>query len=216
MKSKIAIIIFFTICTVLWNGYSQELSPTIKIYKFAPEDNFLINWKWITVLDYKKISDWAKVYHCAVNYDDKPVLDGSAWFISKYGSLLVFDNLDDIKYYLHINFVTFDHPEKTSIDALCVIYCNDKPVQELSFKDMTIKNSRIVLEISREFIVNKTLTVEFKEYSSAGGFFGVWDVILSKEDTLPDVIEMKKATPKTDSMKQSPVNLLKPKSTTGK
>lgn len=213
MKYRKIIIAFIAIFTLYCKSYSQELSPIIKIYPFAPQDNFLVNWKWITALDYKKISDWAKVYHCSVNYDDTPIVDGTAWFISKYGSLLVFENLDDIKYYLHINFVTFDHPEKTPIDALCVIYCNNKQLKQLSFKDMTKKSSTIVLEMSREYIVNKTITVEFKEYSSAGGFFGVWDVVLSTQDTLPDVIETKKSEPKQESMKQTPAKLVKPKST---
>jgi hypothetical protein len=194
------------------NGYAQELSPIIKVYQLAPKDSFLLQWNWITVLDYKKISDWGKVYYCNVNYDDKPVIDNSAWFISKYGSKIVFENLTESSYYLHINFVTFVHPEKTPIDALCVISCNNKPVKQLAFSDMTIKNSTVVLKISREFIVNKTLTVEFKEYSSAGGFFGVWDILLSTLDTLPDVIEMKISEPEQKTMKQPPAKLVKPKS----
>lgn len=194
------------------NGHSQELSPIIKVYQLAPKDSFLVQWNWITALDYKKISDWGKVYYCNVNYDDKPVIDNCAWFISKYGSRIVFENLTESSYYLHINFVTFDHPEKTPIDALCVISCNNKPVKQLAFSEMTIKNSTVVLNITREFIVNKTLTVEFKEYSSAGGFFGVWDILLSTLDTLPDAIEMKKSEPEQKTMKQPPAKLVKPKS----
>ncbi len=212
MKCRILNIIFTAIFFLTCKAYSEELSPIIKIYQFAPQDRLLINWNWITALDYKKISNWGKVYYCYVNYDDKPVIDNCAWFVSKYGSRLIFENLGATTYYLHINFVTFDYPEQTNIDALCVIYCNNKPVKQLAFRDMTIKNSTIVLEITREFIVNKTLTVEFKEYSSAGGFFGVWDVILSTLDTLPDTIEMKIKEPQQETMKQLPVKLVKPKS----
>lgn len=214
MKRTIATIIFIAIAVLILcsTGSSQELSPIIKIYPFAPGDNFLINWNWITALDYKKISDWGKVYHCTVNYDDRPVIDNCAWFISKYGSRLIFNNLTESTYYLHINFVTFDQPEKTPIDALCIIYCNNSPVKQLAFREMTATNSMVVIKITREFIVNKTLTVEFKEYSSAGGFFGVWDVLLSRLDTLPDAIEMKKSDSEQKTMKQAPAKLVKPKS----
>ncbi|MEJ5362175.1 MAG: hypothetical protein WBK20_01500 [Spirochaetota bacterium] len=211
MKIKL-IVILITIVSICPSIYSQELSPIIKVYQLAPKDSFLIQWNWITALDYKKISEWGKVYYCNVNYDDKPVIDNCAWFISKYGSKLVFENLNENSYYLHINFVTYDHPEKTPIDALCVIYCNNNPVKQLAFSEMIVENSTVVLKITREFIVNKTLTVEFKEYSSAGGFFGVWDVLLSTLDTLPDAIEMKKSEPEQKTMKQTPAKLVKPKS----
>jgi len=190
---------------------AQELSPIIKIYPFAAADAYLIKWQWITSLDYKKISDWAKTYHCTVNNDDAPLIDNTAWFVSKYGSQLVFENLDDVKYFLHINFVTFDNPDKTTIDALCFINCNNMIVKKLSFKEMTGKNSRIIIEIGREYIVNKTLNVEFKEYSSAGGFFGVWDVILSKEDILPENIAESKSQTKEKPLKQLTQPLVKPK-----
>ncbi len=191
---------------------AQEVSPIIQVYQFVPQNSFLIQWNWITALDYKKISDWAKVYHCTVNTDDSPIADSTAWFISKYGSKLIFENLDELKYFLHINFVTFSSPGQTSIDALCIISLDNKPVKKLSFADMTIQNRNVVIEVSREYIVNKTLVVEFKEYSSAGGFFGVWDVILSTLDTLPDAIEMKKSQPEQKTMKQQPAKLVKPKS----
>jgi len=212
MKRRMATIFFITY-SIVGLAYAQELSPIIKIYQFTAADSFLVGWKWITALDNKKISDWAKVYYCKVNDDDKPIVDGVAWFVSKYGSTLIFDNLDDDKYFLHINFVTFDYPARANIDALCIIYCNNKPVKQLAFTDMTAQNSHITLEISREYIVNKTLTVEFKEYSSAGGFFGVWDVVLSKLDTLPDSIDIQKSVQKPKTMKQSPAKLVKPKST---
>jgi len=212
MKHK-KIVFFISACVVIGLAYAQELSPIIKIYQFTAADSFLVGWKWITALDNKKISDWAKTNHCTLNDDDKPIVDGTAWFVSKYGSTLVFDNLDDDKYFLHINFVTFDNPAKANIDALCIIYCNNKPVKQLAFTDMTAQNSHITLEISREYIVNKKLTVEFKEYSSAGGFFGVWDVVLSKLDTLPDSIDIQKSVQEPKTMKQSPAKLVKPKST---
>lgn len=207
---------FITCCLFVFLSYglviSQELSPIIKIYQFTAADSFLVGWKWITALDNKKISEWAKTYRCRVNDDDKPIVDGVAWFVSKYGSILIFDKLDDDTYFLHINFVTFDNPANTDIDALCVVYCNNKPVKKLAFRDMNAQNSRITLEISREYIVNKTLTVEFKEYSSAGGFFGVWDVLLSKLDSVPEIIEIKKSEQKPKTMKQPPAKLVKPKS----
>lgn len=194
-------------------SYSQQLSPVIKLYPFNAADTYLINWKWITALDYEKISDWAKIYRCRVNYDDYPIIDGVAWFVSKYGSTIIFDNLDDIKYFLHINFVTFDDPEKTGIDALCIIACNGKSVKKLAFSDMTINNSRVTIEITREYIANKTMLVEFKEYSSAGGFFGVWDVVLSKSDVLPQIIdipESKSSKSKKGTMETIPQTLIKP------
>jgi hypothetical protein len=181
------ILIFLLICSA---SYSQQLSPIVKLYPFNAADTYLINWKWITALDYKKISEWAKIYRCSVNYDDYPIIDGVAWLVSKYGSTIIFDNLDDIKYFLHINFVTFDDPEKTGIDALCIVSCNGKPVKRLAFSDMIVNNSRITIEITREYIVNKTMLVEFKEYSSAGGFFWCVDVVLSKSDVLPQIIDI--------------------------
>lgn len=207
------IVIFVNACIVIGLAYAQELSPIVKIYQFAAADSFLVGWKWITALDNKKISDWAKTYHCGVNDDDKPIVDGTAWFISKYGSTLIFDNLYDDKYFLHINFVTFDNPAKANIDALCIIYCNHKPVKQLAFRDMTAQNSKITLEITREYIVNKKLTVEFKEYSSAGGFFGVWDVLLSKLDTLPNSIKIQKSQQEQKTMSKPPAKLVKPKTT---
>lgn len=206
------IVIFVSAFIVIGLAYAQELSPIVKIYQFTAADSFLAGLNWITALDNKKISDWAKTYHCKVNSDDTPIVDGTAWFISKYGSTLIFDNLDDDKYFLHINFVTFDNPAKADIDALCIIYCNHKSVKQLAFRDMTAQNSQITLKITREYIVNRRLTVEFKEYSSAGGFFGVWDVLLSKLDTLPYYIEIQKTQQEQKTMSKPPAKLVKPKS----
>ena len=168
---------------------------------------------WISPLTHEELVKWSKTRNITVREDQQPVKDNIAWFTSKYGSVLKVTGFDVHRdYFLWLNPVTFTSPGDAQIPATLDILADGDKIKSMSFNDLTRENQQIRIRIPRKATVDGEVKLLFMEYSGAGGFFGIWDMIITDDIDLPvnihEDIEKEKDTQL--KLKESPDELLQP------
>ncbi len=168
---------------------------------------------WISPLTHEELVDWSKTRNIKVREDQPPVKDNMAWFTSKYGSKLKATGFKMHRdYFLWLNFVTFTSPGDAQIPATLEISADGELIKRMNFNDLAAENQLVRVRIPRKATVDGEVTFMFMEYSGAGGFFGIWDMILTDDIDFPVNIQ-KETEKKKDTqlkLKESPDELLQP------
>lgn len=191
---------------------TEKSTPFLRVYQMGKNADGAMS-DFITPLTYEELVEWSKIRHIKVNKDKPPVKDNVAWFTSKYGSQLHITGLHMHKdYYLWIDFVTFASPEDAGIPAILEISADGKKLKRIRFNDLSAAGQLVRMKIPRETTVDGEVKILFVEYSGAGGFFGIWDMVVTDTIDMPSRVEkeQKKIEKEKPRLKEKKMELLKP------
>ena len=172
---------------------TEQDTPFLRVYQMGKNADKAMS-DFISPLTYEELVEWSKIRHIEVHEDQPPVIDNIAWFTSKYGSTLDLSGLTAHNdYYLWINFVTLAAPEDAGIPASLEISADGKKIKRIIFNHMSAENHVVRVKIPRETTVDGEVKILFMEYSGAGGFFGIWDIIVTDTVEMPaDIVKEQK------------------------
>ncbi len=133
-----------------------------------------------------ELANWAKTQGLVLAGDAPPLSVGKARFAQRYGSTLKLDGLNrNAKYRLYLDFVTFDDPSRLNIPVALEIYLDGMLAKRLSFGELDPRRNPVVLDIPYQLAMDGTVEVLFRDHSRTGGFFGLWDAVLTDQHALP-------------------------------
>lgn len=217
-SSVLGAIIIITIMITILSAEEKPTAPSksdppfLRVYQMGKNaDKVMLD--FISPLTYEELVEWSKIRHIEVNKDKPPVKDNVAWFTSKYGSQLHITGLHMHKdYYLWIDLVTFASPEDAGIPAILEISADGKKLQRIRFKDLSAAGQLVRIKIPRETTVDGEVKILFVEYSGAGGFFGIWDIVVTDTIDMPPRVEkeQKKIEKEKPRLQEKKMELLKP------
>ena len=145
---------------------------------------------WLYPLNSKDISDWAKSMGLLLKSDNMPVVDNKARFLSKFGSeIRVFNLKRNGKYTMWIDFVIFDNPDNIIIPSTLEILIDNHLLNTFTYGEIQGVMNPYIMKIPYDLTVDGQVSIIFREYSPAGGFWGIWDIILSHHEKLPERIK---------------------------
>ncbi len=181
--------------------------PYYRIMRADVDDAVFADWS--ALRNDVELRNWAKSQGLVLANDAPPLAGGKARFVRQYGSTLKLDGLDrNSKYRLYLDFVTFDDPSRLNIPAALEIYLDGLLGMRLSFGEMTPLRNPVVLEIPYQLAMDGKVEVLFRDHSRTGGFFGVWDAVLTDQYALPasfDEPKRERAVPKSMQLKDAPL-----------
>ncbi|HSV97529.1 MAG TPA: hypothetical protein VLM75_11435 [Spirochaetota bacterium] len=181
--------------------------PYYRIIRADVDDAVFADWSALRTD--AELRNWAKSQGLVLANDAPPLVGNRARFAQRYGSTLKLDGLDrNSKYRLYLDFVTFDDPSRLNIPAALEIYTDGLLVKRLSFGEMSPYLNPVVLDIPYQLAMDGTVEVLFREHSRTGGFFGLWDAVLTDQYALPatfDEPKRERAAPKSMQVKDAPL-----------
>ena len=147
----------------------------------SPEERkHLREWTWLKVYTEEEISSWGRSVGLTLYPDAEPIIDGRARFVSKFGSKVIVTGLESQrKYALWIDFVHFTKYHPGEILARLDIYVDGQLLKVLSFGDITHKKNPYRLPLPYDLTVDGKVEILFKEYSNTGGYWGIWDMVIT-------------------------------------
>ncbi|MDY6932639.1 MAG: hypothetical protein SVZ03_00275 [Spirochaetota bacterium] len=135
---------------------------------------------WFRPMSSEEILYWGSGMRLQLIHDKGPIVDNRARFISKLGSHISITGLNYHKRYrIWIEFVIFHNTDNIFIPALLKIIIDGKLLRTLKFGSIAEDENPYMIEIPFELTTDGKIDLLFKEQSTSGGFFGVWDIILS-------------------------------------
>lgn len=144
---------------------------------------------WLDAMSYREIKNWARTYGLKALRPQGAIEGTRASFVSKHGSKVIITNLDPLRhYYLWVRFVNYAKLTDTDINAFLKIHADKEHIAHFSFADVMEKAEPLVFEIPCHHTMDGKLTLEFREYSSRGGFFGIWNMALSDSIEQPQIL----------------------------
>ncbi len=147
---------------------------------------------WREQMSFREIKNWARTYGLKALRPEGFNEATRASFISKHGSKVFIKNLNPLRhYYLWVQFVNYALLTETDISALLDICADRELIARLPFAKTIEKPDLFVFEIPCHLSMDGTLTLEFREYSSTGGFFGIWNIALSDSIEQPKIFSPK-------------------------
>ena len=153
----------------------------------AGDDAYLLNWS--KGLAAAEIRNWARGAGVRLNRQRGPVENDCARFVGRYGSRVRFQGLDRNRIYrVLIDFVGFSNPRGTDIQARLEISAGGMVLRSLSFGDLGGEGSLCLIEVPYSMTQGGELELFFREYSSTGGYFGVWSIVLADRPDIPSKI----------------------------
>ncbi|RPI92799.1 MAG: hypothetical protein EHM32_08735 [Spirochaetales bacterium] len=181
--------------------------PFYRIMRADVDDAVFADWS--ALRNDVELRNWAKSQGLVLANDAPPLAGGKARFVRQYGSTLRLDGLDrNSKYRLYLDFVTFDDPSRLNIPAALEIYVDGLLGMRLSFGEMSPGRNPVVVEIPYQLAMDGKVEVLFRDHSRTGGFFGVWDAVLTDQYALPasfDEPKRERAVPKSMQVKDAPL-----------
>lgn len=191
MKGFYALTLVMMIC-IIANASSLK-SPTIVL----SSTNGIINFNnvkkfygWDKILNYDKIYRWGLSSGVHIEKDAPPVVDNLASYITKNQSSINFENLDRYKdYSIYIDFVKYKGKSR-NINSRLKIYADNNLIDEIRWGELSNFNY-YYLKIPRKYNYDGKIKFDFVEIDSVGGFWGIWDVIISS-DGLPKIKKVEK------------------------
>lgn len=149
---------------------------------------------WREKMSFREVENWARSFGLKAL---RPEVTGEgmrASFISKYGSKVYITNLDPLRrYYLWIHFINYARLTESDINALLAIRADNEHIARLSFDDTIDSREPFAFEIPYHLTMDGKLTIELREYSSSGGFFGIWNMALTNSVERPEVFSAQKS-----------------------
>ncbi len=143
---------------------------------------------WREQMSFREITNWARAYGLKALRPEGSPEGIRASFVSKHGSKVIIKKLDPVRrYYLRVHFVNYAQLTETDIHAFLEIRADREHIARLSFADAMKKSEPLVFEIPCHLTMDGKLTLEFREYSSSGGFFGIWHMALSDSFEKPNI-----------------------------
>lgn len=144
---------------------------------------------WARALTLREIYNWSRSRRFSLIADRPPVVDGRAFYVSKFGSAI---NIADLKkdrtYRMWIDFVTFHEAPTSGIQSRLEIFVDRELITVLNFGDITEENNPYRIDIPYDCSIDGSVTIRFQEYSPSGGFWGIWDIVVSESVEMPKVI----------------------------
>ncbi|MCX7678144.1 MAG: hypothetical protein N2316_02895 [Spirochaetes bacterium] len=166
---------------------------------------------WHSCLTYKEIHNWARVHGLKAHKSQFADEISHARFISKYGSKIVFENLDPFaRYHLWIHFVTYTPLTSHEIAATLEIRAEKESIAHYRFQEILHTNEPVYIEIPYHLTLDGRLEIEFREHSLSGGFFGIWYMLLTDSAEYPRQISIQ---PKVAIMRETDSIIDKPEKT---
>ncbi|MCU0849288.1 MAG: hypothetical protein MUD12_15505 [Spirochaetes bacterium] len=169
---------------------SKDIQPEIHVFH-AGMKNFgehFINWK--PFVSEKDLYNWAISNGLKLLEDQKPIIGRKALIISKYGSRIFVSGLErDRRYRMWIDFVLFRNTSRIYPGARLEIGIFNKKngIKQLGdfiIDDLTGSPEKI--DIPHTYSRDGSFDIIFREYSAERGIWGVWDVIISDGDEIPE------------------------------
>ncbi len=166
-------------------------SPVHSYYLFGDEDVRRSARHWLKTLDEKRIRYWCRSNGMGLASDAPPVANRMAAFVSKNGSTIEVKGLARFKRYsAWIDFVRYLSVDRSPVSARLEIYADRRLVGAFRLGDITYRNNPYRLELPYDLTLDGNIVLEFREYSHSGGFWGVWDVVVTDGPDLPASIEV--------------------------
>lgn len=151
---------------------------------------------WRESFTFGEITRWARTYGLKPDKNAGPLADGAARFVSRFGSSVKIEGLDrDRRYGVWIDFVTYERLEENNISARLEVFADREKIGEFNFGSLSRRASPVRLDLPYHITMDGKVEILFREYSSEGGFWGVWDLIVSDALALPDRFAGRKAAP---------------------
>lgn len=142
---------------------------------------------WLEVRNYREIRNWGRGIGLLAIPDSAPIVDSRAGFVSRFGSSVRITDLKrNLKYRMWLDFVIFRSSGKENITSRLEILVDGRRVCSLNFGDINRYNNPYMLELPYDLTIDGSVEIIFKEYSYSGGFWGIWDIIVSDSYQLPD------------------------------
>jgi len=169
---------------------SEDIRPEIRVFH-AGMKNFgehFINWK--PFVSEKDLYNWAISNGLKLLEDQKPIIGRKALIISKYGSRIFVPGLErDRRYRMWIDFVIFRNTSRMYPGARLEVAIFSKKngishLRDFIIDDLTGSPEKI--DIPYTYSQDGSFDIIFREYSAERGVWGIWDVIISDGDEIPE------------------------------
>jgi hypothetical protein len=185
----LAAILFFSTELCLDFSYSKDTPFHTIVLNLGEKDDKGFIYSWHDVVTFKDIYRWGRSRGIELLEDNAPVVDRRARFISKFGSTIRVSNLkSDHRYRVWIDFVIFRRVERSDIISRLEIFMDKKLVETLNFGEVGMSNNPYRLEIPYDLSIDGNVEIIFIEHSSMGGFWGIWDLVVSDSNELTGLL----------------------------
>ncbi|HPQ52006.1 MAG TPA: hypothetical protein PK253_02065 [Spirochaetota bacterium] len=172
----------------------KEIVPVISqpfygAYSFGESADREFGRDWVKTLTAKEIAYWCRSRSMVPVPDAKPVVNNKASFVSRYGSVISVKGLQrNRRYRAWIDFVRFRAHGDCGVSARLEVYGDRKLLKSFRYRDLQEMRKPFVLNLPYEITYDGAVELKFREYSDTGGFWGVWDVVVSDQYDLPDTL----------------------------
>lgn len=204
-RNGILLIILFFIAVLFWNADytgSQKLfakdrkperaksksdGPVYLVLNAGDRDDAKFFKDWLDPVEETDLNKWCKSVGVSLEGDRGPISDGRARFVSRFGSKLLITGLNrNYSYRMWIDFVSFRGAKNTNIPARLEISIDGRLLKTLNFGEITRENNPLMMEIPYDLTQDGAIDIVFNEHSMSGGFWGVYDIIISNRESLPE------------------------------
>lgn len=172
----------------------KEITPVVQppfygIYSFGEAADQEFARDWVKTLTSKEIANWCRSRSMVPVPDAKPVVNNRASYVSRYWSVISVKGLQrHRRYRAWIDFVRYRGNGDCGVSARLEIYGDRKLLKSFRYSDLREMRKPFVLSIPYEVTHDGAVELKFREYSDTGGFWGVWDVVVSDQYELPETL----------------------------
>jgi hypothetical protein len=164
---------------------AKNFLEIIIISPSQPDDKIAYD-GWHGCKSFREIKNWARIFGLKAMRNRFATTSDTACFVSKHGSNIRIISLDPSRrYHLWINFVTYAKLSDEDINAYLEVFADKEKLARFTFQEAAENPDPIRLEIPYHLTIDGKLTLELREYSIKGGFFGIWNMALSDSIELP-------------------------------
>ena len=137
------------------------------------------------IVDFKAAFEWAFSAHLTLTADAPPVVDGKAFFITQYQTVIpVTGYKKDLLYSIHFDFLRYNQntpPFNTKLKIFVRdIYGNKR---HIGTADLTYMSDKKKFEVSIPFDLSYPgrFDIIIHEYAGNTGNWGIWDIIVTSK-----------------------------------
>ena len=148
---------------------------------------------WTNNGKYEEIFRRGRGKNLFLSGDLSPVSNGTASFVSKFGSSIELTGLKQhVRYVLWIDFVRFKDMDKSGLSSRLEIYADRTKISDLDVTKLPL-DKYVGIDIPDDITFKGGCIITFKEYSLNPGLWGAWDIIIAEESFFPDSSEVESA-----------------------
>lgn len=163
--------------------------PFYSVYSFGEAADREFGRDWVKTLTLKEVAHWCRSLSLVPVPDAKPVVNNKASFVSRFGSVISVKGLQrNRRYRAWIDFVRVRVHGDCGVTARLEVYGDRMLLKSFRYKDLLEMRKPFVLNLPYEITYDGAVDLKFREYSDTGGFWGVWDVVVSDQYDLPDTL----------------------------